>query len=115
MRLIDESDADPKRSMSWLKKSFNDPHTESYLCGAQELATITRYHEKHILKNREDDQCFMCKHSPPKIFLGACDLLAKREYFTRQKMFASTSTKKPYNTIAWTPVTIGVSINLMRC
>ena len=85
MRLTEENGADTKLSMAWLKKSFIDPHTESYICGAQELAIITRYHEKHILKNREDDLCRMCKQSPETIYhiLGACDVLAKREYFTR--------------------------------
>ena len=49
------------------------------------MALITRYHERHILKNREDDRCRMCKQSPESIFhiLGACDILAKREYFAR--------------------------------
>ena len=85
MRLIEESDADTKLSMAWLRKSYIDPHTESYICGAQELATMTRYHERHILKNRDDDLCRMCKQSPETVFhiLGACDTLAKREYFTR--------------------------------
>ena len=85
MRLLKESEADTKLSMAWLRKSFVDPHTESYLCGAQELAIMTRYHERHILKNRDDDLCRICKQSPETIFhiLGACDTLAKREYFTR--------------------------------
>ena len=85
MRLIEESDADTKLSMAWLRKSYIDPHTESYICGAQELATMTRYHERHILKNRDDDLCRMCKQSPETVFhiLGACDTLAKRENFTR--------------------------------
>ena len=62
-----------------------DPHTESYICGAQELALFTKYHEKHILKNSNDDICRMCKKDPETVFhiLGACDTLAKREYFTR--------------------------------
>ena len=49
------------------------------------MAVITKYHEKHILKNSEDDQCRICKKSPETIFhiLGACDVLAKREYSTR--------------------------------
>ena len=85
IRLIGENDADIKLSNAWLKKSFIDPHTESFICGAQEMALITRYHERHILKNREDDLCRMCKQSPETIFhiSGACDILAKREYFTR--------------------------------
>ena len=71
--------------MAWLKKCHLDPHTESYICGAQELALITKYHEKHILKNSDDDRCRMCRKDPETIFhiLGACDVLAKREYFTR--------------------------------
>ena len=68
-----------------MKKCFLDAHTESYICTAQELALITRYHEKHILKNGNDDKCRMCRKDPERIFhiLGACDVLAKREYFTR--------------------------------
>ena len=40
---------------------------------------------KHILKNSDDDKCRICKKDPKLIFhiLGACDSLAKREYFVR--------------------------------
>ena len=55
--MLNESEADPKKSMAWLKKCHLDPHTESYICGAQEMAIITKYHEKHILKNSDDDRC----------------------------------------------------------
>ena len=46
---------------------------------------ITKFHEKHILKNNSDDVCRVCRKDPETIFhiLGACDVLAKREYFTR--------------------------------
>ena len=49
------------------------------------MALITKFHEKHILKNSDDNRCRMCKKDPESIFhlLGACDVLAKREYFTR--------------------------------
>ena len=85
IRLLKESDADLKLSMAWLKCCYLDPNTESYICGAQELALFTKYHEKHILKNTNDDLCRVCKKDPETIFhiLGACDALAKREYFTR--------------------------------
>ena len=84
-RLLSESEANTKQSFAWLKKCHLDPHTESYICGAQELAVITKFHEKHILKNSSDDVCRVCKKDPETIFhiLGACDVLAKREYFTR--------------------------------
>ena len=85
VRLLEQSDADLKLSMAWLKNCYLDPHTESYICAAQELALFTKYHEKHILKNSTDDTCRVCKKDPETIFhiLGACDALAKREYFTR--------------------------------
>jgi hypothetical protein len=78
VRLLEEGDADVKMSMAWLKKCYLDPHTESYICGAQELALFTKYHEKHILKNSNDDICRMCKKDPETVFhiLGACDTLA---------------------------------------
>ena len=84
-RLLEESNANMKGSMAWLKKCFLDAHTESYICAAQEMALITKFHEKHILKNGNDDRCRMCKKDPESIFhiLGACDVLAKQEYFTR--------------------------------
>ena len=34
VRMFNESGADKKLSMAWLNKSFLDPHTESYICGA---------------------------------------------------------------------------------
>ena len=85
IRLLKESGADLKLSMAWLRCCYLDPNTESYLCGAQELALFTKYHEKHILKNSNDDLYRVCKKNPETIFhiLGACDALAKREYFTR--------------------------------
>ena len=85
VRLLEGSEADLKLSMAWLKCCYLDPHTESFICGAQELALFTKYHEKHILKTTNDDLCRVCKKDPETIFhiLGACDALAKREYFTR--------------------------------
>ena len=68
VQLLEESDADLKMSMTWLKKCYLDPHTESYICGAQELALITRYHEKHILKNGDDDRCVKNMGKPYSIF-----------------------------------------------
>ena len=81
---LQEGNGDMKQSMAWLKKCHLSPHTESCVCGAQELALITKFHEKHILKS-SDDRCRMCKKDPETIFhiLGACDVLVKREYFTR--------------------------------
>ena len=63
-RLLKEGEADMKLSMAWLKNCFLDPHTGSYICGAQELALFAKYHEKHILKNSDDDQCRICKKGP---------------------------------------------------
>ena len=64
IRLVGECEADLKSSMAWLKKCQLDPHTESFISGAQELALITKYHEKHILGNSDDDRCPMCKKNP---------------------------------------------------
>ena len=85
VRLLEENEADVKQSMAWLRKCHIDAHTEGVVCAAQELAIITKYHQKHILKNSDDDKCMVCKTDPESIFhlLGACDVLAKREYFTR--------------------------------
>ena len=68
VRLLNDSDIDLKMSMSWLRKCYLDPYTESYICGAQELALFTKYHEKHILKNSDDDRCRICKKDPETIF-----------------------------------------------
>ena len=85
IHLLQDSNADVKQSLAWLKWCHLSPHIESYICGAQEMALITKFHEKHILKNSNDDKCRMCNKDPESIFhiLGACDVLAKREYFTR--------------------------------
>ena len=48
-RLLEECNANMKGSMAWLKKCFLDAHTESYICAAQEMALITKFHEKNIL------------------------------------------------------------------
>ena len=80
-------DADVKESFGWLQKCFLDPHSESYICAAQEMALFTKYHEKNILRTHNDATCRICKNRDCEetIFhiLSGCDSLAKREYFTR--------------------------------
>ena len=78
-------DVDRKRSFAWLSKCHIDPHTEGYICAAQELALFTRYHEKNILKCRDDDSCRVCGAEPESIshILFGCNSLAKREYLAR--------------------------------
>ena len=85
LRQLDTKNLDPVKSVAWLNGCFLDPHTESYLCAAQELALFTRYHECHILRLREDDLCRICRKEPESIYhiLAGCDCLAKREYFAR--------------------------------
>ena len=85
LRQLELGDADVKESFSWLSKCYLDPATESYVCAAQELAVFTKFHEKHILKNSDDDRCRVCKKEQETVFhiLSGCDTLAKREYFTR--------------------------------
>ena len=76
---------DVKASVAWLSTCHLAPHSESYILAAQEMALITKYHEKNILKSREEDWCRVCKAKPETIshILFGCDVLAKREYFTR--------------------------------
>ena len=85
LRQLDTKNLDPIMSIAWLNGCFLDPHTESYLCAAQELALFTRYHECHLLRLREDDLCRICRKEPESIYhlLAGCDCLAKREYFAR--------------------------------
>ena len=72
-------------SFSWLASCHLVPHSESYVFAAQELALITRFHEKHILKSRSDDACRICRTEPETIshILFGCDQLSKREYLSR--------------------------------
>ena len=72
-------------SFAWLSACHLVPHSESYIFAAQELALFTRFHEKHILKSRNDDLCRVCRSEPETIshILFGCDQLAKREYLTR--------------------------------
>ena len=76
---------DVKSSVAWLSVCHLAPHSESYVLAAQEMALFTKYHEKNILKSREDDWCRVCKVQPETIshILFGCDTLAKREYFNR--------------------------------
>ena len=85
LRHLHENNLDPVKSLAWMNSCFLDPYTESYLCAAQELALFTRYHEQHILKNRSDDLCRVCRKQSETIYhiLSGCDSLAKREYFAR--------------------------------
>ena len=78
-------EVDLKGSFSWLNKCHLDPHSESFIFAAQELALFSRYHEKNILKNREDDSCRVCGLMPETIshILFGCNSLARREYLNR--------------------------------
>ena len=82
-----EIGADLKESFGWLKRCLLDPFSEAYICAAQEMALFTKYHERHILKVRNDSICRICrdKDSEETIYhiLSGCDRLAKCEYFTR--------------------------------
>ena len=86
MRKLESTpDVDLKGSFAWLNKCHLDPHSEGYIFAAQELALFSRYHEKHILKNRDDDRCRVCGVESETIshILFGCDALAKREYLNR--------------------------------
>ena len=85
LRQLSCDEIDINASLSWLNRCHLDPHSESYVCAAQEMALFTRYHEKHILRSRDDDKCRICSKEAESIFhiLSGCDRLAKREYFTR--------------------------------
>ena len=66
------------------------PQSEGYLCGAQELALFTRWHEKHILKTSKTDICRVCGKEPETTFhiLAGCEQLAKKEYLDRHNSVA---------------------------
>ena len=85
LRLLGEHGLHIKQSLGWLNKVHLDGLSEAYVCAAQELALFTRYHEMHIVKSRSDDLCRICRKQPETIFhiLSGCDVLSKREYFTR--------------------------------
>ncbi len=85
LRQLEGGDADVKASLGWLKRCHLDPHTEGFICAAQELALFTRFHEMHILKTRNDDRCRICGKESETIYhiLAGCDVLAKGQYFDR--------------------------------
>ena len=85
LRLLEEHNLHVKHSLGWVNKVHLNCLSESYACAAQELALFTRYHEKHIVKSRHDDLCRVCRKQPETVFhiLSGCDVLSKREYFTR--------------------------------
>ena len=85
LKLLDERELHVKQSLVWMNKVHLDAYSEAYICAAQELALITRYHEKNILKNRMDDRCRICQNETETVFhiLAGCGVLSKREYFTR--------------------------------
>ena len=85
MKLLEERELHVKQSLVWMNKVHLDAYSEAYICAAQELALITRYHEKNILKNRTDDRCRICQNETETVFhiLAGCGVLSKREYFTR--------------------------------
>ena len=85
-----EKDYDVKTCLSWIEKCHLSPQSEAYIFGLQEMAIFTRWHERHILKNRESDLCRICKKESETTFhiLAGCDSLAKKEYFDRHNSVA---------------------------
>ena len=90
MRIMKENDTDIKTSCSWMDKCHLSPQSEAYICGMQEMAIFTRWHEHHIIRNRDSDLCRICKKEPETTFhiLSGCDVLAKKEYFDRHNSVA---------------------------
>ena len=90
-RQMTEYDIDMKSSLKWLEKCHLSPQSESYICGMQELAIFTRWHEKNILKTNTDDTCRVCKKETETTshILAGCDTLAKKEYLERHNRVAN--------------------------
>ena len=89
-RQMKENDINTKSSLSWLERCHLSPQSESYICGMQELAVFTRWHECHILKTRTDDTCRLCRKEAERTchILAGCDTLAKKEYLERHNNVA---------------------------
>ena len=90
-RQMIEHDLNIKSSLKWLEKCHLSPQSESYICGMQELAIFTRWHEKNILKTSTNDTCRVCKKETETTFhiLAGCDTLAKKEYIERHNKVAN--------------------------
>ena len=89
-RQMGETKANAKGSLSWLLKCHLSPQSEAYICGLQELAIFTRWHERHILKNRLSDTCRVCgiESETTTHLLAGCGTLAKKEYLDRHNNVA---------------------------
>ena len=85
VRQLGENGLDVKRSLGWLARCHLKPHSEAYICAAQEMAVFTKYHEKNILHASVDDKCRVCRKEVESVYhlLSGCDLLAKKEYLNR--------------------------------
>ena len=84
-KLLEEKSVSKKLSLAWLERVHMSPQSEAYIFAAQELALFTRWHERHILKKINDDNCRICKTKPETMshILSGCDNLAKKEYLER--------------------------------
>ena len=89
-RQMKQNNLNTKKSLSWLDKCHLSPQSEGYICGMQELAIFTRWHEKNILKTSTTDQCRICGKETETTFhlLAGCDVLAKKEYLDRHNNVA---------------------------
>ena len=89
-RQMEETKANIKGSLSWLIKCHLSPQSEAYICGLQELAIFTRWHEANILRTRLTDTCRICgQHSETTThLLAGCEPLAKKEYLERHNNVA---------------------------
>ena len=89
-QLKNDINVNQKESMSWLNKCHIQPQSEAYICGLQELAIPTRWHEKNLFKTSPTDSCRVClkEIETTSHILSGCDNLAKKEYLERHNNVA---------------------------
>jgi hypothetical protein len=86
-----DANVDKEQSTLWLKKGQLQAETEGFICAIQDQVVATKYYQKHILRNTNDDICRLCNGQVETIHhvIIGCPVLASTDYKNRQDQVAT--------------------------
>jgi hypothetical protein len=103
-----DANVDKEQSTLWLKKGQLQTETEGFICAIQDQVVTTKYYQKHILRNTNDDICRLCNGQAETIHhvITGCLVLAPTDYKNRHDQVAKiihTELAKIHNFLQTSP------------
>jgi hypothetical protein len=99
---------DKEQSTLWLKKGQLQAETEGFVCTIQDQVVATKYYQKHILRNTNDDICRLGNGQAETIqhVITGWPVLAPADYKNRHDQVAKiihTELAKIHNLLQTSP------------